>query len=566
MLESPKTITEVLTVHAHRRALESAFTMLEDGTHESDRRTWAGLEAAARRIGAWLSANGLARRPVLLLINQSLAFIDAFMGCLYAGTIAVPVAMPRPNRSPRTLQLIVANAGVAAILCTTREMEGLRQQFGAVLPQVPWLCIEDADDGPPLESPQPSDTAFLQYTSGSTGAPKGVVVTHTNLMSNEEAIRTSMRLSASSRFVGWLPLFHDMGLIGNVLQSIYLGTPCVLMPPMIFAQRPLRWLEAIHRYRATIGGGPNFAYDLCVERTTPEQRAGLDLSCWEVAFNGAEPVRLETLERFAAAFAVAGFRKCAFLPCYGMAENTLMVTGCRDQSGPVANDVPVSAGESVAAYVSAAQEGKARHVVSCGTPVLGTRVLIVDPATATVLPEQTVGEIWMSGPSVSPGYYNSSADTAKNFGARLAGGAGPFLRSGDLGFLQDERLFVTGRIKDLIIVRGRNYYPQDLEESASHSNPQLVRGGGAAFTMEQEGRNVLVLVHELTRDGWLRGEPDRIAADIKEAIGNEHDLVVHQVVLIRPGSLPRTSSGKVQRSLCREMVAANSFDPVAPVR
>lgn len=536
------TLVGRLRRHARERPSARGFILLENGERESGSRTFAELDARARRIAAWLARSGCAGERVVLLLRDGLDFIDALLGCQYAGAVPMPAVVPRPNRSLDGVLAIAADAQAAAVLASRSDAAQLRPQISASLPELAWLCLEDAEgcaDEWYGREPAAESLALLQYTSGSTSTPKGVMVTHANVMHNQAAIRHSMRLSERSLFVGWLPLFHDMGLIGNVMQSLYLGIPCVLMPPVAFLQRPLRWLSAISRYRATISGAPNSAYDLAVDRTTPEQRAGLDLSSWAVAFNGSEPVRIETLERFAAAFAPAKFRRSALYPCYGMAESTLLISGVAQGSEP-----------EVVPHESA-------RCVSCGRPAPGTRIAIVDPASCARVPDGAVGEIWVSGGSVALGYYNRPAQTDETFNARIAGsGEGPYLRTGDLGFLQDGRLFVTGRIKDLIIVRGRNHCPMDLEDTAACANPMLAKGAGAAVGLEHARYASVAIVHELTREGWRRADREAVAADIREAIAAKHELQVSRVLLIRPGTLPRTTSGKLRRSACRALLQA----------
>ncbi|MFL6234775.1 MAG: amino acid adenylation domain-containing protein, partial [Thermoanaerobaculia bacterium] len=378
------------------------------------------------------------------------------------------------------------------------------------------------DGAAPAREPDPRSIAFLQYTSGSTATPKGVMVTHANLLHNERMIGAAFDMDEESVVVGWLPLYHDMGLIGNVLQPLHAGGRCVLMSPVAFLQRPMRWLEAVSRYRGTVSGGPNFAYELCLRKAAPEALAGLDLSSWKVAFNGAEPVRASTLERFAAAFAPCGFRREAFYPCYGLAEATLFVTGGHG------------------ARVE-------RERVSCGRVWMGQRVAIADPENGEERPE---GEIWISGPSVARGYWENEEATARDFHAFLPSGEGPFLRTGDLGFLSGGELYVSGRLKDLIILRGRNHYPQDVELTAERSHPGLLPGGGAAFSVETAGEERLVVVHEVARH--RKDGVEEIAEAVRRAVAAEHEVQVHEVVLIRQAGLPKTSSGKVQRRLCRQ--------------
>jgi amino acid adenylation domain-containing protein len=524
------TVAGLLRARAVERPEQVAFTFLVDGETEGGSLTYGELDRRAAGVAAALAASVPPGERALLLYPPSLDFIVAFFGCLYAGVVAIPAYPPRPNdRSQSRLRAIAHDATprvaltTAAILAGTVEPRGLL----AAAPELGglrWIATDSLSGGEaPAPEPDPESIAFLQYTSGSTAAPKGVMITHANLLHNERMIGAAFDMDESAVVVGWLPLYHDMGLIGNVLQPLHAGGRCVLMSPVAFLQRPLRWLEAIGRYRGTVSGGPNFAYELCARKAGPEAPTGLDLASWRVAFNGAEPVRASTLERFAEAFAPYGFRKEAFYPCYGLAEATLFVTG---------------------GYGSRVEKGR----VSCGRAWMGQRVVTVDPESGEERPE---GEIWIYGPSVARGYWENDEATARDFNAFLPTGEGPFLRTGDLGFLDGGELFVTGRLKDLIILRGRNHYPQDLELTVERSHPDLQPGGGAAFAVEIAGEERLVLVHEVARH--RRDGIEEIAEAVRRAVAEEHEAQVQEVVLIRQAGLPKTSSGKVQRRLCREL-------------
>ncbi len=539
------------------RALASpgrrAYTFLADGETESAALTWAELDGRARALGAALVGQGARGERVLLLFPPGLDFVAAFFGCLYAGAVAVPCHPPRPHRDQPRLRAIACDARPGFVL-TTVELAGRREALGARVPElagVVWIAVETVDPRGAERWAPPSlaaeTAAFLQYTSGSTALPKGVVVTHGSILHNEEMIRAAFGQSEDSVVVGWLPLFHDMGLIGNVLQPLTAGASCVLMPPLSFLQQPVRWLRAIHRYRATTSGGPSFAYELCARKVSAEEREGLDLSSWTLAFNGAEPVRAETLDRFTEAFAPCGFRREAFYPCYGLAEATLFVAGGRPGMPPVVERLSAAGLERGVAVADPA----GRPLVGCGGAWSGQRLEVVDPATGVPVAAGSVGEIWVAGPSIAAGYWERPEETARTFGARLADGSGPYLRTGDLGILRGGELFVTGRLKDLIILRGRNHYPQDLEHTAGEAHPALEPGAAAAVAVEVAGEERLVLVLEVGRRALRELAVPTVAAAVRRAIAEEHEVQVHEVVLLRPGTLPRTSSGKVQRHACR---------------
>ncbi|HEY0171708.1 MAG TPA: amino acid adenylation domain-containing protein, partial [Pyrinomonadaceae bacterium] len=558
------------------RAAESpdrvVYTFLPEGEAEARQLTFGSLDTRARAIGAELQRAGGRGGRALLLFPPGLEFVTAFLGCLYAGVVAVPAYPPRKKRGLHRLSSIAADAAPALVL-TTSALSPVIQTWAAqtsLREEIPILSTDLVPDGEAQNwrdpAVSPDALAFLQYTSGSTGSPKGVMVTHGNIVSNEEMIRCAFEQSESSVIVSWLPLYHDMGLIGGLLQPLYVGARCVLMSPVSFLQRPRRWLEVISEYRATTSGGPNFAYDLCVRKIPAAEREGLDLSSWRVAFNGAEPVRAETMERFARAFGPQGFRRRAFYPCYGLAEATLFVTGGEAEAEPRVASVSAAALREGRAVDS--DEGGRRTVVGCGGPGSGQQVLVVDPETRRPCAPGHVGEIWVAGASVARGYWERHEETERVFGVQTSveaaaqGDAVSYLRTGDLGFLQDGHLFVTGRLKDLIIVRGRNLYPQDIEYSVESCHPSLRPGCGAAFSITVGDEERVVVVQEVDRR--IEGaEAEAIIADVRGAVAQEHELSLHDVVLIRVGSIPKTSSGKIQRHACREGYLAGSLEAVA---
>lgn len=558
-------IVELLKVRAARNYDRRAYTFLTEGT-ESSQLTFAQLDARARAIGAALQDAKSVGGRALLLFPPGLEFITAFLGCLYAGTVAVPAYPPRKKRGLNRLAAIANDAAPDLVLTTSSLMPAI-QAWVAQTSRHATIRVLAADLVPDSEaqnwrdfSVKPDALAFLQYTSGSTGSPRGVMVTHGNIIANEEMISRAFDQSETSIIVSWLPLYHDMGLIGGVLQPLYVGASCVLMSPVAFLQRPRRWLEVISEYRATTSGGPNFAYDLCVRKIPAGERDGLDLSSWKVAFNGAEPVRSETMERFAEAFGPHGFQRRAFYPCYGLAEATLFVTGGGVEAEPQLASVS-SAALRENRVIEPVEEDQ-RTLVGCGRAWMDHEVLVVDPETHESCLPSRVGEIWVAGPSVARGYWNRPQETSRDFGARLSTKVGSYLRTGDLGFFHDGQLFITGRLKDLIIVRGRNFYPQDIEYTVERCHPSLRPGCGAAFSITVENEERVVVVQEADR-GLAASDAEVVIETNRGAVAQEHELFLHDVVLIRAGSIPKTSSGKIQRHACREAYIAGTLDVVA---
>ena len=570
-VNGPLTLVDLLRARAATHPDRLAYIFLADGEAEEGRVTYGELDRRARAIGAWLQPFAAGEERVLLLYPPGLDYIAAFFGCLYAGAVPVPAYPPRRNRNLLRLQAVVADAAAAVALTTAPILARIAPSFSEnpYLQPLRWLTTEGIADGAENDWQEPAvsadSLAFLQYTSGSTSAPKGVMLSHRNLLHNQRMIQTAFRQTEESVIVGWLPLYHDMGLIGNVLQPLFVGARCVLMSPAAFLQQPLRWLRAVADYRATTSGGPNFAYDLCVRRITDEQRAALDLSSWSVAFNGAEPVRRATVKQFSATFAQCGFRPRAFYPCYGLAEATLLVSGRVEQREPLVKSAQSRELENHRVVVAAAGDEDVRELVGCGGPLLEQQIVVVDPQTLTRALPGRVGEIWVSGPSVAAGYWNRPDETEQTFRAHLSDtGEGPYLRTGDLGFLDEGELFVTGRLKDLIIIRGRNHYPQDIEATVQSCHAALQPGGGAAFSVEVEGEERLVVVQEVSHRQRL--DLDELMASISQALAEEHEVQAHAVVLVKLGGLPKTSSGKLQRFAARAAFQERSLDAVAEWR
>jgi acyl-CoA synthetase (AMP-forming)/AMP-acid ligase II len=572
------TLVEILRWRALQQPKQRTYIYLADGEAEEDDLTYAALDCQARSIGALLQSYRASGERALLLYPAGLEFIAAFFGCLYAGVIAVPLPPPnpaQPQRSLPRLRAIISDAQPSLVLTTSAILSNAKGLFTQApeLQKLRWLATEKVTGSLAREWRDPGVTsntlALLQYTSGSTAEPKGVMISHGNLLHNSAYISRVFTLIPETVTVTWLPAFHDMGLTNGIIQPVYKGRPCYLMPPASFLMRPIRWLQAISRYKATISGGPNFAYELCSRRITPEQRKTLDLSSWDVAYNGAEPVRADTMKRFVATFASCGFRPSAFHPCYGLAEATLLVSGgsLRDE---MFCTIQVAAFEQNRVVEASAQHQNVRTLVGSGHALQDTKIVIAHPELLTACASDEVGEIWVSGPSVTQGYWNRPEDTERACGAYLKDtGEGPFLRTQDLGFMKDGELFVTGRLKDLIIISGRKLYPQDIELTVEQSHPALRPACCAAFSVEGVGEEQLIVAAEVEPryqpavckppDGEARSHPNgRLPLDveavvraIRRAVAEEHDVRVHMVVLLRAGRIPKTTSGKVQRHACQ---------------
>ncbi|MBS0198665.1 MAG: aminotransferase class I/II-fold pyridoxal phosphate-dependent enzyme [Planctomycetes bacterium] len=564
-------LISVLRDHAALNPNGTAFSFLTKGRDEQ-RLTYSALDRRARSIAVRLQALGLAGRTVMLAYPHGLDFISGLFGCWYAGSVAAPSSMPH-RRTLANFERIVIDADAGLILSTADGVSfhsSRMRESGRVTDDaepVPWLATdnvaEEACEAWAASDIDPGAPAMVQYTSGSTGRPKGVVITHSNLMHNTRAILRAFGMeNRHDSGVFWLPTYHDMGLVGGVLVPLMAGAACSLMSPTAFARSPIDWLSAISDRHATISGGPDFAYDLCARTVTPAQKSTLDLSGWRLAFIGAEAIRPETLDRFAAAFAPCGFHPRAFYPCYGMAEATLMVSGGEPGAGALVQGFDArSLNDGVAAPTSAAGP-ECRRLVCCGKPIGGMRAVVVDPLSLTAAKPGRVGEIWVSGASVAKGYWRQADTTIETFAVHLADtGEGPFLRTKDLGFATDDGLFVTGRMDDLIIVRGRNHYPQDLEATARSSHPLMEIGPGAAFILNDSDETRVVLVQEVA----CKPRMDFSAAlsACREAVLAEHGLLLDTISLVRGGTIPRTSSGKVRRHFCRAAFASGQLKELA---
>jgi acyl-CoA synthetase (AMP-forming)/AMP-acid ligase II/acyl carrier protein len=567
----PKTtVIDLLRHRASRQPDLTGYTFLVDGELQTASLTYQALDLQAQSIAAHLQSFNAQGERALLLYPSGLEFIAAFFGCLYAGVTAVPVYPPQQNQTRHRLQSIVVDAQATFALTTSALLADSKIQFADAphLPDLHWITTDNLQDSAALDWAMPNVNegaiALLQYTSGSTGVPKGVMVSHENLLHNAAVIQECFQDGEDSVGVSWLPPYHDMGLIGGILQPLSIGRPMVLMSPMAFLRKPVRWLQAISRYRATTSGGPNFAYELCVKKINPTDCQELDLTRWQIAFNGAEPIRPQTLDAFSKAFQAYGFHSAAFYPCYGMAEATLMVTGCTRMNPPVifaADAIALKDRQVIAVDSTLAMT---RRLVSCGQPKQDQNVIIVDPSALSQCDAAKVGEIWVSSASVAQGYWNQRSETERTFNAYLSDThAGPFLRTGDLGFIQEGELFVTGRLKELIIIRGRNHYPQDIEWTAQSSHAALRTGGGAAFSIEVDGVERLVVVQEVERSFVRQLAAEEIFAAVRRAVSEHHHLQIYAIALLKPGSIPKTSSGKTQRTECRAWYLDGRLEPLA---
>lgn len=572
--EGSVTLVEVAERRARTEGPEIAFSFLGDGDREPVQVTCAGLDRRARAIARLLHEHGGTDARALLLYPSGLEFVEAFFGCLYAGIVAVPVYPPDPLRPELTVSRlagIAADADTAFVLTTTAFAGAARTlgDWAQALRRLRWLATdvsenENGSDWRPVLPNGPDTLAFLQYTSGSTDTPKGVMVTHRNLVENATLCQGALQAQRHDVMVSWLPLCHDMGLIGTVLYPFHAGFRSVHMSPRAFLQHPYRWLRAIADHGGTMAAAPNFAYELCVRKTTPAQAETLDLSRWAMALNGAERVRKDTMERFARTFAVSGFRRDAFTACYGLAEATLMVSAGPRSAGIVSVSLQREALSGNVLVGAAETDATAAVTVGCGATAFGQQIAIVHPESGARAGDDEVGEIWVAGPCVARGYWKKPQETAATFDARIAGtGEGPFLRTGDLGFVHGGQLFITGRMKDVIIVRGRNHYAEDIEKTVAESHASLRPGGGVAFSVDGMSEEHLVVVHEAGAD---TADTQAVAEAIGRAVATHHQLRVDCVVLVRARTVPKTSSGKVQRRLCRTQFLEGRLDALGEWR
>jgi len=483
----------------------------------------------------------------------------AFFGCLYAGLIAVPICPPHRNRRNARLENILTDSSPSLALSTAEQIVRIKQHFNhdCLLQQVAWLATDAVSQGEGDSWIEPTlnqlTVAFLQYTSGSTSTPRGVAVSHGNILHNQAMLQHAFKTKEDSTVVSWLPIFHDMGLIGHMLHAFFTGATCVFMSPMSFLQQPSRWLHAISRYKADISGGPNFSYSLCEKKIPADSLKDFDLSSWRIAINGAEPVQRHTLESFSQRFASCGFRKKAFYPGYGMAEATLIISGGSPGEEPVYSWIDRKELQKDKVVFSPPFRASAQPVVGCGGRIFDETILIVDPQTSQLCADDQIGEIWVAGKHIAQGYWGRPEATRDTFQAYLGDGRGPFLRTGDLGFLKDGTLFITGRLKDVIILEGAKHYPQDIEASIQAVVPAVHPEGVATVGINSPAGEKLIVVAELKREILRNADLKSVANSIRRAVSEDHGLALQDVVLIAPGALPKTTSGKIQRRLCGDL-------------
>lgn len=570
MALSPTSLIDMLQWRSANQPDRLAFRFLKDGEEEEECLSYGELDERARAMAALLQASAKRGDLVLLLFPAGLDFISAYFGCLYAGVIAIPLPPPHPARLEKTMSAalkIISDAQPAVALMNKdlfsgiKANESIRKQFeGVRLLVSDFDRLRDWSDRWNMPEITGSDLAFLQYTSGSTIAPKGVIVSHGNIMHNLALIEKAFGVSDESRSVIWLPPYHDMGLIGGILQPVYTGFSATLMPHLMFLQKPVRWLRAISRYKATVSGAPNFAYDLCVKKVKPEELVTLDLSHWEIAFDGAEKIYCETLNQFADHFHACGFERRSFAPCYGLAEGTLMVTGVARGALPGQLSLDKSALEKNKIKVVQKARSEEQVLVGSGVNPSDQEILIVNPETLERCASNEVGEIWVKGESVAQGYWKNSQETEATFSGYTTEGQGPFLRTGDLGFLYEGELFVTGRIKNLLIIDGKNHYPQDIERTVEQAHKEVQPAGCAVFPLENAGIERVIVVAEVQRK--LTADPEEVREQIRNAVAEQHALKTFDIKLTLPGSIPKTTSGKIKHFLCREQYVSGSLKEI----
>jgi acyl-CoA synthetase (AMP-forming)/AMP-acid ligase II len=534
------------------------FRFLPEGIDEGESLSFEQLDTMSRSVASCLQQHGKKGDRVVLFFQPGIPYIISLFACFYAGMVAVPAYPPRRNRSSYRVFSIVENAGVSMCLTSQQVKKDIERNFASdfASQNLHWICYEDAImhsaglwNDPNLKG---EELALLQYTSGSTGEPKGVMITHYQILYNSEYIRQSFGFSKQTIGMNWLPIYHDMGLIGTIMQAPYIGALSITMPPVAFLQDPLKWLKAISRFKVTTAGGPNFGFDHCLQKVPQHELSHLDLSSVETFFCGAEPVRAKTMQDFASYFAQAGARPEQLYPCYGMAETVLIVTGGNKlsplrfitiNSKALARGIVEKIGED---------QPEAITLTGCGHTWMDTKVRIVHPETYEAVPEGHTGEIWICGSGVTQGYWGRTEENLRTFGAQIHNeGSTSYFRSGDLGFMDGNELYITGRIKDLLIFRGVNYYPTDIEFAVQEAHASLRKNAGAAFSVMVHGEEQLIIAQEVERSAMHNLPQDELFSTIRQTLSEEFELSVYAILLLRPGSIPLTSSGKIQRRVTK---------------
>jgi len=555
-MSAPRTLADLLRHRAHSQPMDRAYALVgEDGTLEADL-SFGALAARAEALASVLVQKGRPGDRALLVFPNGPEFMVGLLGCVLAGLIAVPMMLPRRVAGHDASREIIRDCDPRLVITQSSLLEA--PSLRAALVDAGVVCDFVATDSVSGEAGEnfpaiaPHDVALLQYTSGSTSAPKGVMLNHASVLANLAMMARAFGNHARSTVVSWVPLYHDMGLFGNALQALFLGSACVLMRPATFLQRPLSWLAAISQYRAEFAGGPNFAFDHCVDSVRHRQPRDLDLSSWRVAFNGAEPVHADTLDRFSRAFAPYGFDRKAFYPCYGMAEATVMLSGgVRGQGATLRPVSRIGLRENKVAPPESGADSLS--LVGCGHALAGEELAIVDPQSRNPLPPGSIGEVWARGPNVGSGYWRKPESTTSTFKAQRTDGEDGWMRTGDLGFMDAQgETFITGRVKDVIVIRGINHYPQDIERTVERSHPALRRHGGAAFSvLDNRDNEQLVVMQEVQAAHLRRIDIDDVEGAIREAVAEAHGVATYRIELLKPNSIPRTTSGKVQRAKAR---------------
>jgi len=557
ILSMDTNIVSFLAAHARAVPEKHAFTILSNEGDAPQEITYRELQARVQQIAFYLGEKQLNTRTVLLVYQDMLAFIISFLACQYTGVIAVPVPYARGSKHVQRINGIIADAATDTILCTAATVDSLRDELNPAAGTLQFITTDGlpVDQQPLAIAPRYNDISFIQYTSGSVGIPKGVVVTSKSLLHNEKLIQQTFGCVQQSVILSWLPFHHDMGLIGNVLHTIYVGCSCVLMSPLHFIQKPKAWLTSITTYKVTHSGAPNFAYDLCVDRIPIDELTSIDLSTWKVAFNGSEPVHAATLQRFTKRFESAGFNAAAFMPCYGLAEATLLVSGTKTTPLPLTIYIDKDAAEAGRIQLCEQHDG-AKAVVSSGLPAEGMLVKIVSLHNQQECDNLEEGEICIAGESVTSGYWNrDNHELFYDFDGTK------FLRTGDLGFLYEGALFVHGRVKEMLIVRGKNHYPYDIEQEVFVSHDAIESNGVAVFSVDDDA--AIVVVAEIKRAYAHHVDSEAIIAGIDKILNGLFGIDPYDIVLTTPLGIPRTTSGKLQRIKCRAYYHNKAFNVIA---